>query len=64
MIGMILSGMMFGVLHQKIRRIHKYSTRIKRASDVTVWFGSKQMKVSKLLEIVAEEFDVSCTLIF
>ncbi|KAE9553938.1 hypothetical protein FO519_002864 [Halicephalobus sp. NKZ332] len=56
-VGMILSGMLFNVLHDKMKRIHKIGTKVKGARNVTVWFGSKQMKVAKLLEIVAEEFD-------
>lgn len=59
-VGMILSGMLFNVLHDKMKRIHKIGTKVKGASDVTVWFGGKHMKVAELLEIVAEEFDVSC----
>uniref|UniRef100_A0AC34PW87 Potassium channel domain-containing protein n=1 Tax=Panagrolaimus sp. JU765 TaxID=591449 RepID=A0AC34PW87_9BILA len=57
MFGMILSGMMFSVIHHKFRRITKVGSKVNHASDVTIWFGSESMKVSKFLEIIAEEFN-------
>lgn len=39
--------------------IHYLGRKLRGARDVHVWFGGKSMKVSKLLEIVANELNVS-----
>lgn len=40
-------------------KIHYLGRKLRGARDVHVWFGGKSMKVSKLLEIVANELNVN-----
>uniref|UniRef100_A0A0M3IBX5 Ribosome biogenesis protein RPF2 homolog n=1 Tax=Ascaris lumbricoides TaxID=6252 RepID=A0A0M3IBX5_ASCLU len=56
--GMILMTTMFSVVSAYLRMIHYLGRQLRGARDVHVWFGGKSMKVSKLLEIVAAEFNI------
>uniref|UniRef100_A0A915AQ93 Potassium channel domain-containing protein n=1 Tax=Parascaris univalens TaxID=6257 RepID=A0A915AQ93_PARUN len=57
--GMILMTTMFSVVSAYLRMIHYLGRQLRGARDVHVWFGGKSMKVSKLLEIVAAEFNAT-----
>ena len=59
MAGMVLSALIFASLHRKLSHLNKLGNKHTKAQDVVVWFGDKPVKVSKLLEVVAKEFDVS-----
>lgn len=55
---MVLSALLFSAVHKKLSHLNKIGIKSKKAQDVIVWFGDKPVKVSKLLEVVAKEFDV------
>jgi hypothetical protein len=57
MAGMVLSAILFGAFHRKLSKLNKIGKKVKKAQDVVVWFGDKPVKVSKLLQVVAKEFD-------
>uniref|UniRef100_A0AC34FSA1 Uncharacterized protein n=1 Tax=Panagrolaimus sp. ES5 TaxID=591445 RepID=A0AC34FSA1_9BILA len=57
MAGMVLSAILFSAIHRKLSKLNKIGKKITKAQDVVVWFGDKPIKVSKLLQVVAKEFD-------
>uniref|UniRef100_A0A914QUJ1 Potassium channel domain-containing protein n=1 Tax=Panagrolaimus davidi TaxID=227884 RepID=A0A914QUJ1_9BILA len=57
MAGMVLSAILFSAIHRKLSKLNKIGKKVTKAQDVVVWFGNKQIKVSKLLQVVAKEFD-------
>lgn len=57
--GMILMTTMFSIVSSYLRTIHYLGRKLRRAQDVHVWFGGQRMKISKLLEIVANELNAT-----
>ncbi|VDD88542.1 unnamed protein product [Enterobius vermicularis] len=57
--GIILMTTLFAGVSGYLRTIHHLGKRLRGSRDVQVWFGGRSMKVSKLLQIVAKEFNAS-----
>ncbi|OZC10008.1 hypothetical protein X798_02854 [Onchocerca flexuosa] len=57
--GMILMTTTFSIVSGYLRTIHYLGRKLRGACDVHVWFGGKSMKVSKLIEIVANELNAT-----
>lgn len=57
--GMMLTTALFSVVHGYLIKVQYLGRRFTGARDVDVYMGEKSMKVSKLISVIANEFEAS-----